>query len=91
MECLTIFSLMNIDEEAFSTDFNPDEHIKSRADKWIITKLQYLIKDVTLDMEKYRYSDAGNKNYNFTWCELCDWYVEFSKGRTFKPGVLLLF
>jgi valyl-tRNA synthetase len=83
------FSLMNIDDEAFSTEFDPEKHIKSRADKWIITKLQYLIKDVTLDMEKFRYSDAGTKNYNFTWCELCDWYVEFSKGKHLNPVVLL--
>ncbi|MBD3156927.1 valine--tRNA ligase [Candidatus Peregrinibacteria bacterium] len=83
------FSLMNIEEEAFSTEFDPQKHIKSRADKWILTKLQYLIKDVTNDMEKFRYSDAGTKNYNFTWCELCDWYVEFSKGKHLNPVVLL--
>lgn len=83
------FSFMNIDDEALKTKFDPKKHIKSRADKWILTKLQYLIKDVTNDMEKFRYSDAGTKNYNFTWCELCDWYVELSKGAHLNPVVLL--
>ena len=83
------FSFMNINDEDLKVDFDPKKHIKSRADKWILTKLQYLIKDVTNDMEKFRYSDAGTKIYNFTWCELCDWYVEFSKGKHLNPVVLV--
>jgi len=83
------FSLLNIDEESLDEDFNPDEHIKSPADKWILTKLQYLIKDITDDMDEYKFSDAGNKIYNYTWCELCDWYVEFSKGEHLNPNVLI--
>lgn len=83
------FSLMNVSDEDLNTEFDPKKHIVSRADKWIITKLQYLIKDVTDDMENFRYSEAGMKNYNFTWCELCDWYVELSKGKHLNPVVLI--
>jgi valyl-tRNA synthetase len=82
------FSLLNIDEESLDEDFDPDKHIKSPADKWILTKLQYLIKDITNDMDEYKFSDAGNKIYNYTWSELCDWYVEFSKGEHLNPNVL---
>jgi valyl-tRNA synthetase len=83
------FSLMNVSDEDLAAKFDPKKHIISRADKWILTKLQYLIKDVTDDMEHFRYSEAGMKNYNFTWCELCDWYVELSKGKHLNPVVLI--
>lgn len=82
------FSLLNIDEKALKEEFIPKKHIQSPADKWILTKLQYLIKDITDDMDNYRFSEAGNKIYNFTWSELCDWYVEFSKGEHLNPNVL---
>jgi len=82
------FSLLNIDEKTLKEEFDPKKHIKSPADKWILTKLQYLIKDITDDMDKYRFSEAGNKIYNYTWSELCDWYVEFSKGEHLNPSVL---
>jgi len=82
------FSLLNIEEKHLKDEFTKD-HIKSKADKWILTKLQYLIKDVTKDMENFRFSDAGNKIYNFTWCEYCDWYVELSKGEHLNPYVLV--
>jgi valyl-tRNA synthetase len=82
------FSLLNIEEEHLTEEFTSDL-IKSRADKWILTKLQYLVKDVSKDMENFRFSDAGTKIYNFSWCEYCDWYVELSKGRHLNPHVLL--
>ncbi len=83
------FSLMNIKEENLDEVFDPKRHINSRADKWILTKLQYLVKDVTKDIEKFRFSDAGTKIYNFTWSEYCDWYVELSKGQHLNPHVLV--
>jgi len=82
------FSLLNIDEDALKEEFDPKKHIQSPADKWILTKLEYLIKDISDDMNKYQFSEAGNKIYNFTWSELCDWYVEFSKGEHLNPNVL---
>lgn len=83
------FSLMNIEEENLDETFDPKKHINSRADKWILTKLQYLVQDVTNDIENYRFSDAGTKIYNFTWSEYCDWYVELSKGEYLNPHVLV--
>lgn len=53
---------------------------KTLADKWILTRTQQIIKDVTDDLENFRFSDAGMKIYDFTWGEYCAWYLEISKG-----------
>jgi len=81
------FALLNIPEKA-QTGFSK-KSVQSHADKWILTKLQKLIKDVTADMDKYAFSEAGTKIYNFTWGEYCDWYLEMSKGEHLNPAVLL--
>ncbi|MCD6109329.1 valine--tRNA ligase [bacterium] len=85
----TRFALLNVSDEDLKTQFDSRKHIKSHADKWILTKLQYLIKDATDKMENFRYSDAGTENYNFVWAELCDWYLEMSKGKNLNPIVLI--
>ncbi len=53
--------------------------IKSLSDKWILSKLNILIKETTSDLEKYRFGSAGEKLRDFTWNELADWYVEINK------------
>ncbi len=49
------------------------------ADKWIITKLNKTIKDVTLNMEKYEMGVALSNLYDFVWTDFCDWYIELTK------------
>ena len=49
------------------------------ADKWIITKLNKTIKDVTVNMEKYEMGVALSNLYDFVWNDFCDWYIEFTK------------
>jgi len=83
------FALLNVTDDDLKMKFDFHKHINSHADKWILTKLQYLIKDATDKMENFRYSDAGMENYNFAWAELCDWYLEMSKGDNLNPFVLL--
>ncbi|MCQ2387914.1 MAG: class I tRNA ligase family protein, partial [Clostridia bacterium] len=51
----------------------------SQADKWIITKLNNTIKEVTVNMEKYEMGVALNKLYDFVWSDFCDWYIELTK------------
>lgn len=51
----------------------------SSGDKWILTRTQELIKEVTGDIEAFNFSDAGSKIYDFTWNEFCAWYLEISK------------
>ena len=48
-------------------------------DKWILTKLNITIKDVTKKMEKYDFNLVGNTLYSFVWDIFCDKYIEFSK------------
>lgn len=60
----------------------------SLSDKWILTRTQEVIAQVTEDLEKFRFSDAGSKIYDFTWNEFCAWYLEFSKSEHLNIAVL---
>ncbi|RLL47957.1 valine--tRNA ligase [Oceanobacillus piezotolerans] len=51
----------------------------SLADKWILTRLNETIQQVTKNNEKYEFGEAGRHLYNFIWDELCDWYIEMAK------------
>lgn len=82
------FALMNVTKEDLKDRFTPSM-VKSHADKWILTELQKLIKQVQGDMEKFKFSDAGSKIYDFIWGSYCDWYLEMSKGEYKNPGVLI--
>ncbi|MFA5829736.1 MAG: valine--tRNA ligase [Candidatus Gracilibacteria bacterium] len=74
------FALMNLPENYEPKEFNK-KSINSLADKWIVSKLQKLIKEVTEDLDNFRLSEAGTKIYDFTWSQYCDWYLEVSKGQ----------
>ena len=49
------------------------------ADKWILTKLNHMIKEATANLEKYELGLAGSKMYDFVWSMFCDWYIELAK------------
>ena len=49
------------------------------ADKWIISRLQATIRDVTLALNKLELGIACQTAYDFMWYDFCDWYIEFSK------------
>ncbi len=49
------------------------------ADKWIVTKLNKTIKNITINMEKYEMGVALANLYDFVWNIFCDWYIEFTK------------
>ena len=51
------------------------------ADKWILSKVNTLAKDVTDNMENYDLGVAVQKIYDFIWEEFCDWYIEMVKPR----------
>ncbi len=51
----------------------------SVADKWIISKLNKTVREVTLNMEKYEMGVALANLYDFVWNDFCDWYIEFTK------------
>ncbi|HPY83552.1 MAG TPA: valine--tRNA ligase, partial [Ruminococcus flavefaciens] len=50
-------------------------------DKWILSKLNSLIKDVTYNMESFDTGVAAQKIYDFIWSSFCDWYIELAKIR----------
>jgi len=82
------FALMNVSKEDLRKDFEPGM-IKTFADKWILTELQTLIKEVDENMQNYRFSDAGTLIYDFIWRNYCDWYLEVCKGQHINPPVLI--
>ncbi len=49
------------------------------ADKWVLSKLNTLIAEVTENMEKYELGVAIQKLYDFVWDTYCDWYIELTK------------
>jgi valyl-tRNA synthetase len=51
----------------------------SLADRWIRSRLEATIKEVTRRIEEYRFDLAAKALYEFTWYEYCDWYLELSK------------
>ena len=51
------------------------------ADKWILSKVNTLAKDVTENLDKYELGIALQKVYDFIWEEFCDWYIEMVKPR----------
>ena len=75
------FIMMNLDKaeaEAVSLDeLTP-------ADKWILSKLNTLAKDVTENMENFDLGVAVGKIYDFIWEEFCDWYIEMVKPRLYN-------
>ena len=73
---LARFTLMNLEN---SYQLSAISHQLSIADKWILTRLNHTVRDVTEDLETYRFNDAANSAYQFVWHELCDWYVELIK------------
>ncbi|MCI8317226.1 MAG: valine--tRNA ligase [Lachnospiraceae bacterium] len=56
----------------------------TQADKWILSKVNTLAKDVTDNMEKYELGIAVQKVYDFIWEEFCDWYIEMVKPRLYN-------
>ncbi|MGN1060384.1 MAG: valine--tRNA ligase [Candidatus Coproplasma sp.] len=54
------------------------------ADKWIISKLQSAIRDVTLSLNKFEFGLALQTLYDFTWSDFCDWYIELTKAALYS-------
>ncbi len=54
------------------------------ADKWVLSKLNTLIAEVTENLEKYELGVAVQKIYDFVWDIYCDWYIEMTKARLFS-------
>ncbi|MEG1495602.1 MAG: valine--tRNA ligase [Bacilli bacterium] len=51
----------------------------SLADKWILTRMNEVIKEVRYNMDKYEFHNVGSTLYSFIWNDFCDWYIELTK------------
>jgi valyl-tRNA synthetase len=71
------FALMNMDGLTYEQlDLSGE---KSVADKWILTRLNETIQEVTRLVDKYEFGEVGRILYNFIWDDFCDWYIEMAK------------
>ena len=77
------FIMMNLPEEGVK---EVSEEALTDADKWILSKVNTLVKDVTENMEKYELGIAADKLYSFIWEEFCDWYIEMVKPRLYNDA-----
>ena len=75
------FIMMNLEEGTLA---EPSLSELAMEDRWILSKVNRLAKDVTENMDKFELGIAVQKVYDFIWDEFCDWYIEISKTRTFR-------
>ena len=76
------FIMMNLPEEDIAEPALEDLYT---ADRWILSRLNTVTKDVTENMERYELGIAVSKIHDFLWEEFCDWYIEITKFRLTDP------
>ena len=77
------YVMMNMTVEENSL---PEMSKLEQEDKWILSKLNRLIGEVTDNMEKYELGIAVQKIYDFIWDDYCDWYIELTKARLYSDN-----
>ena len=75
------FVLMNLDDVQELPDINLEK--LEYEDKWILSKLNTLSKEIRENLENYDFGVAIQKIYDFIWNEFCDWYIEIVKPRLY--------
>lgn len=85
------FIMMNMEQAEEKTgardwevSYNEVKEKLEPADKWILSRLNTLVRDVTDNMEQYELGIAVQKVYDFIWDEFCDWYIEMVKPRLYS-------
>ena len=71
------FVMMNLDRDIMNKYKDSTDY--SLADKWILSRMNGLVKEVTENMEKYELGIALQKVHDFLWTEFCDYYIELVK------------
>ena len=87
------FIIMNRPEEEKIIQFRKENYVEEKntykddaltiEDKWMMNKLNTLIREITVNIENYDLGVALDKLYNFMWNEFCDWYIEMAKLRLY--------
>ena len=75
------YVMMNLSED--SVNALPAMEKLEISDKWVLSKLNTLIAEVTDNLEKYELGVAVQKVYDFIWDTYCDWYIELTKARLY--------
>ncbi|MBR4357095.1 MAG: valine--tRNA ligase [Butyrivibrio sp.] len=78
------FIMMNMEDGEKSAIHQPAPAGLEPVDKWIISKLNNTIKEVTDNMDHFELGIAVQKVYDFIWDEFCDWYIEMVKPRLYN-------
>ena len=76
------YVMMNLSED--SVNQLPAMDKLEISDKWVLSKLNTLIAEVTENLEKYELGVAVQKVYDFIWDTYCDWYIELTKARLYS-------
>ena len=74
------FIMMNMKDTGVK---KPENALLTPVDRWILSAVNTLAKDVTENMDKFELGIAVQKVYDFIWDEFCDWYVELAKYRIY--------
>ena len=74
------FIMMNLDGKELTA---PTDLKKNPADRWILSRCNQVVKEVTENMDKFELGIALSKIYDFIWDEFCDWYIELAKYRIY--------
>ena len=77
------FVLMNLEDVENEIEKPSLQDLKAE-DKWILSKLNQLTKEVETNLDKFELGIALEKIYNFVWDEFCDWYIEIVKPRLYN-------
>lgn len=77
------FILMNLSDDI--TDLSLPQHLEIE-DRWIVSRCNTLVREVTDNLEKFELGIAVQKLYDFIWDILCDWYIELTKARIAAGG-----
>ncbi len=75
------FTLMNLKDDVYALPETP-----AIEDKWILSKYNNVVKEVSENIEKFELGTALSKLYDFIWDYICDWYIELVKPRLFETN-----
>ncbi len=75
------FAMMNLEGYAAGSPGRDGLDLK---DRWILSKLNDIIKNVSESYDEYRFNESANNLYHFVWHEFCDWYLEMAKNDLYQ-------
>ncbi|NLW16748.1 MAG: class I tRNA ligase family protein, partial [Firmicutes bacterium] len=75
------FVLMNLGD--FQAEEIDIEHNLELADRWILSRVNHVTKEVSHFLDTYNFGEAMRSLYEFIWNEYCDWYIEIAKSRLY--------